>query len=202
MSLKRLLPIVILMAGLIVFFALGGRQYLSLDALNTHYQSLQNFTEQHYLMSVLIFMCAYIFVVAFSIPGATIMTLLGGFLFGVVFGGIWVVLSASIGATITFLAVRGAFANTLSQNASGSIAKMRDGFQKNAFNYLLFLRLLPIFPFFIINIAAGVLGVSLRHFFIGTLIGIIPGTFSYAWVGSGLGFALTHGHKLNLKIIF
>ena len=79
---------------------------------------------------------------------------------------------------------------------------MRDGFQQNEFNYLLFLRLLPIFPFFIINIAAGVLGVSLRHFFIGTLLGIIPGTFIYAWVGSGLGFALEQGHTLNLKVIF
>uniref|UniRef100_UPI0013C30E3D TVP38/TMEM64 family protein n=1 Tax=Cysteiniphilum halobium TaxID=2219059 RepID=UPI0013C30E3D len=76
------------------------------------------------------------------------------------------------------------------------------GFQKNEFIFMLFFRLLPIFPFFIINIAAVVLGVSLRHFFAGTFLGIIPGTFVYAWVGSGLGFALKQGQTLNLKIIF
>ncbi|WP_440616950.1 TVP38/TMEM64 family protein [Cysteiniphilum sp. 6C5] len=202
MSLKRLVPIIILIIGLIIFFALGGEHYLSLETLTMHYQTLQAFTQQHYLLSVFIFMLSYIIIVAFSIPGATIMTLLGGFLFGVFFGSIWTVLAATIGATITYLAVRMAFAQSLKNKASGSIAKMRDGFQQNEFNYLLFLRLLPIFPFFIINIAVGVLGVSLRHFFIGTLLGIIPGTFIYAWVGSGLGFALEQGHALNLKVIF
>ncbi|WP_440683195.1 TVP38/TMEM64 family protein [Cysteiniphilum halobium] len=202
MSLKRLLPIIILIIGLIIFFALGGEHYLSLKTLTTHYQNLQEFTQLHYVLSVLIFMLTYIIIVAFSIPGATIMTLLGGFLFGVFFGAIWTVLAATLGATVTYLAVRTAFAASLKNKASGSIAKMRDGFQKNEFNYLLFLRLLPIFPFFIINIAAGVLGVSLRHFFAGTFLGIIPGTFVYAWVGSGLGFALKQGQTLNLKIIF
>lgn len=202
MSLKRLFPIILLIIGLIVFFALDGERYLSLETLAIHYKNLQAFTQQHYFLSVLIFMLSYIIIVAFSIPGATIMTLLGGFLFGVFFGGIWTILAATIGATITYLAVRMAFAQSLKKKASGSIAKMRNGFQQNEFNYLLFLRLLPIFPFFIINIAAGVLGVSLRHFFIGTLLGIIPGTFIYAWVGSGLGFALEQGNTLNLKVIF
>ncbi|MBK2125265.1 TVP38/TMEM64 family protein [Fangia hongkongensis] len=170
--------------------------------LADNYQNLQGFTQQHYFISVVIFMLAYILIVAFSIPGATLMTLLGGFLFGVIFGGIWVVLSATIGATITYLAVKTAFAEALKEKAHGSIQKMRDGFRENEFNYLIFLRLLPIFPFFIINIAAGVLGVSLRAFFIGTLLGIIPGSFIYAWVGSGLGFALSQGESINMKIIF
>lgn len=202
MPVKRLFPIIILIIGFIIFFVLGGERYLSLETLTIHYQNLQAFTQQHYLLSVFIFMLSYIIIVAFSIPGATIMTLLGGFLFGVFFGSIWTVLAATMGATITYLAVRMAFAENLKHKASGSIAKMRDGFQQNEFNYLLFLRLLPIFPFFIINIAAGVLGVSLRHFFAGTLLGIIPGTFIYAWVGNGLGFALEQGHTLNLKVIF
>ena len=170
--------------------------------LADHYQSLERYTRMHYLFSVVFFIILYIVIVALSIPGASLMTLLGGFLFGVFFGGIWVVLSATVGATITFLAVKTAFAERLKQKAHKSIQKMQKGFQENEFNYLLFLRLLPIFPFFIINIAAGVLGVSLRTFVIATLFGIIPGTFIYAWVGSGLGFALSQGNAINSKILF
>lgn len=201
-QLKRWFPLLVLIVGLVLFFALGGTKYLSFPMLSHHYKSLSTYTVNHYFISALIFVSIYILIAAFSIPGATIMTLFGGFLFDAFFGTVWVIIGATIGATITFLAVKTAFGDVLKNKAGSTIHKMQAGFSENEFNYLLFLRLLPIFPFFIINIAAGVLGVRLRTFFIGTLIGIIPGSFTYAWVGSGLGYALSKGKKIDMGIIF
>jgi uncharacterized membrane protein YdjX (TVP38/TMEM64 family) len=130
------------------------------------------------------------------------MTLLGGFLFGVFPGAIWIVISATLGSCLVFLAVKSAFGKTLKSKASGSIDKLRKGFENNSFNYLLTLRLIPIFPFFAINIACGALGIRLSTFFWGTLLGIIPGTVIYAWVGTGLGYALKQGKSLDMGIIF
>ena len=101
-KIKKWLPILILITGFVVFFAAGGTKYLSFEMLSQNYKALNNFTSDHYFLSVLIYVSIYIIIVAFSIPGATIMTLLGGFLFGVVFGSVWVIISATIGATITF----------------------------------------------------------------------------------------------------
>ena len=199
---KKWFPIAVLIAGLILFFALGGTKYLSFQMLSHHYKALSAYTLNHHFLSAMIFVSVYILIAAFSIPGATVMTLLGGFLFGAVFGTFWVVIGASIGATLTFLAVKTAFGDILKNKAGSTIQKMQEGFTKNEFSYMLFLRFLPIFPFFIINIAAGVLGVRLRTFFFGTLLGIIPGSFTYAWGGSGLGYALSKGKEIDMGIIF
>ncbi|MDC0534881.1 VTT domain-containing protein [Francisellaceae bacterium] len=202
LSLKKILPITILIAGLILFFVFGGQHYLSLQALSENYKNLQEYTHAHYFLSVLAFMGCYIVIIALSIPGATLLTLLGGFLFGAIFGTLWVIFAATIGATITFLAVNTAFGELLRNKVDNKLSKMKKGFTENAFNYLITLRLLPIFPFFVINIAAGIIGMPLRTFFFGTLLGIIPGSFIYAWVGSGLGYTLEQGKSLNLGIIF
>jgi uncharacterized membrane protein YdjX (TVP38/TMEM64 family) len=201
-KLKKYLPIIMLIIGLILFFAFGGQKYLSLAMIKQHYESLIIWTNNHFWISSLIFISGYAIVVAFSIPGAAIMTLLGGFLFGVFPGVIWVVVGATIGACLVFLAVKTAFGETLKSKASGSIEKLRDGFEHNAFNYLLTLRLIPIFPFFLINIACGAIGIRLSTFFWATLLGIIPGSLIYTWVGTGLGFALQQGKELNMGVIF
>ena len=198
----KFLPIVILVLGIVVFFALGGHHYLSLEVIKNNYQSLVDFTNDNFITGCLIFSIVYILVVAFSIPGASVMTLVGGFLFGVYVGSVLVVLSATIGAVIVYLAVKSAIGDILKSKAKGNIEKMRNGFENDAFNYLLSIRLIPIFPFFIINIACGMLGVKLKDFFLATLIGIIPGSVIYVWVGTGLGFALKQGEDLNLGIIF
>lgn len=197
----KFLPIVILIIGVAIFFSLGGQKYLSLDALKDNYQDIIAFASHNFLISVLAFSLAYIVVVAFSIPGATIMTLLGGLLFGLLLGSIFVVISATIGASIVFFAVKTALGDTLKNKAKGSIEKMRLGFEKDAFNYLMVLRLIPIFPFFAINISAGVLGVKFRDFFWATLLGIIPGSVVYVWVGTGLGYVIQKGDQINLGII-
>ena len=198
----KLLPIIVLLLGIVVFFALGGHHYLSLEVIKNNYQNLVDFTKDNFVTSCLIFSVAYILIVAFSIPGASVMTLLGGFLFGVYVGSILVVFSATIGAVIVYLAVKSALGEVLKSKAKGNIEKMRNGFENDAFNYLLSIRLVPIFPFFIINIACGMLGVKFRDFFWATFLGIIPGSIIYVWVGTGLGFALKQGEDLNLGIIF
>ena len=198
----KLLPIIVLILGIVAFFALGGHHYLSLEVIKNNYQSLVDFTADNFVTSCLIFSIAYILVVAFSIPGASVMTLVGGFLFGVYVGSVLVVFSATTGAVIVYLAVKSALGEILKSKAKGNIEKMRNGFENDAFNYLLSIRLVPIFPFFIINIACGMLGVKFRDFFWATLIGIIPGSVIYVWVGTGLGFALKQGEDLNLGIIF
>jgi uncharacterized membrane protein YdjX (TVP38/TMEM64 family) len=120
---RQWLPVLILITGLILFFAFGGKKYLSFDMLSQNYKTLNTFTANHYFLSALIFISIYIIIAAFSIPGATIITLFGGFLFGPVFGTFWVVIGATIGATITFLAVKTAFGNILKNKKEVSNAK-------------------------------------------------------------------------------
>lgn len=197
----KFLPIAVLIIGIVVFFSLGGQKYLSLDALKENYQQILTFTNHHFIVGISIFAIAYIVVVAFSIPGATIMTLLGGLLFGLLLGTFVVVVSATIGACIVFFAVRTALGEALQSKAKGSIEKMRLGFENDAFNYLMVLRLIPIFPFFVINIAAGMLSVKFRDFFWATFLGIIPGSAVYVWMGTSLGYAIKKGDDINLRII-
>jgi len=199
---KKFLPILILIIGLTIFFSLGGQKYVSLASVKQHYQELQNLTLEHFWLSILVFVVSYIVVVALAIPGAaTVMTLLGSSLFGFVVGTFWIVIAATLGACVIFLSVKTAFGESLKNKAGGSIEKFRQGFENNAFGYLMTLRLIPLFPFFAINIACGALGISLKTFFWATLIGIIPGTAVYAWVGTGFGYALQQGKDLDMSIV-
>ena len=132
-------------------------------------------------------MVIYAAVVAFSLPGGAIMTITGGFLFGTGLGTAWVVLSATLGATILFVIARTSLGDPLRAKAGPWLKKMENGFQENGLSYLLVLRLKPLFPFFVVNLVPAFLGVHLRTYVIGTLVGIVPGSFVYATVGTGLG---------------
>lgn len=129
------------------------------------------------------------------------MTLLGGLLFGLLLGSFVVVVAATVWASVVFFAVKTALGDSLKTKAKGGIEKMRRGFERDVFNYLLLLRLIPIFPFFIINIAAGMFGVKFRDFFWATLLGIIPGSVVYVWVGTSFAYAIQQGDEINLGII-
>ncbi len=177
-------------------------EYLSFSALQAHHQQLQQWISQHYVLTVFLYMLIYIIAVAVSVPGATILTLVGGFLFGIIPGTIYVVISATIGACLIFLAVKTAFARWLEEKAKGWVSRMEKGFQENAFSYTLFLRFVPLFPFWVINIVPALLDVRLRTFFFATILGIIPGSFVYVLVGNGLGSILNTGEEPNLGIIF
>ncbi len=198
----RWLPIVILAAILILAYIFNWYHYLSFTALSQHHKELIQWTHQHYAAAIFIFMSIYIIAVATSFPGASILTITGGFLFGIVPGAIYVVIGATLGACVLFIAVKTALGEWLRQKAKGWIKRMEDGFNRDAFNYLLFIRLVPVFPFWAVNIVAALLNVKFRQFFFATLIGIIPGTVVYAAIGNGLGALFEKGQTPNFSIIF
>lgn len=180
------LPVLFLLGFMALGFSQGWHNALTLDALIAQREALQAYLDSHYLLALLVYALAYIAIVAISLPGAGVMTILGGFLFGWLVGGTTTVLAATIGATLVFLVARSSLGSFLRAKAGPMMSKIADGFQEDAFSYLLFLRLVPIFPFWLINLAPALLGVSVKNFFFGTLIGIIPGTFAFAFIGSGL----------------
>ena len=184
---KKFVPLGVLVAGIAAFFALGLDQFVSFETLREHRDVLATFVAYNPLLAPLAFMVMYAVVVAFSLPGGAIMTIAGGFLFGTVLGTVWVVLSATTGATILFVIAKTSLGDLLHAKAGPWLKKMENGFRENALSYLLVLRLIPLFPFFVVNLVPAFLGVSLRTYVLGTFVGIIPGSFVYATVGTGLG---------------
>lgn len=201
-TIRRWLPLILLIGLLVIFFSLRMDKYLTFPALRDHRASLIALTKTHYYIASLLFIACYTLAVAVSIPGAVFLTLAGGFLFGVVWGTLLVIFSATLGATLLFFAVRSALGKSLAKRASGWVKSMRKGFQHNAFFYLLTLRLIPIFPFWVVNIVPALLDVSAKIFIIATFIGIIPGTTIYAMVGNGLSQVFAANQTPNLGIIF
>jgi uncharacterized membrane protein YdjX (TVP38/TMEM64 family) len=198
----RMLPVFLLAAGFISWFALGLDQIFSFAALGENREDLQQLVENHTYLSGLSFLLVYAICVAFSLPAATLLTMAGGFLFGVISGTFLVVLGATLGATCVFLAAKTAFGDVLKKRAGPGLQKLEAGFQEDAFSYLLVLRLVPLFPFFVVNIAPAFFGIRLPVFVITTLFGIIPGAMVYASVGNGIGSIFDRGETPDLGIIF
>jgi|ERR1043166_4770525 uncharacterized membrane protein YdjX (TVP38/TMEM64 family) len=198
----RFVPLAILLAGLVAFFALGLQHDVTLASLKAHRDALENYVHAHPVRSAAIFAAAYIIIAACSIPVGTPMTLAGGFLFSVWEGSVLVLVSATIGATIIFLAAKTALASFFESRLGPTARKMEEGVRRNAFFYVLFTRLVPAFPFFAVNIAAGLLGVATRTYVAATFLGIIPGVIVYAGLGSGLGKLFDEGAAPDLKVIF
>ncbi len=198
----RWIPLIFLILMLLLFFAFRLERYLSFSTLKIHHNLLLIWIESHYIQAVIIYILVYILAVAASIPGAIFLTLAGGFLFGIGLGTLYVVISATLGATLLFLAIRLAFENYFVRKASVWVEKMQAGFNKNAFQYLLILRLIPLFPFWIINIVPALLRVKAGTFISATLLGILPGSFVYASLGNGLGHLFDSGKTPDLGIIF
>lgn len=201
-SWRRMLPLLVLGAGLAAFFALGLDDYLSFEALRENRAWLLGAVEKSAALAALAYMAVYILIVAFSLPGGAIMTITGGFLFGQWLGTAYVVVAATIGAGVVFLAARTALGDLLRARAGPFLKKMEAGFRENALSYLFVLRLVPVFPFFIVNLVPAFLGVSLRDFAIATFFGIIPATFVYARLGVGLGSIFDAGGEFSAKAVF
>ena len=195
---KRWLPLLAIGAALASFFAFGLHRYFSIEVLRQNRQALTDWVAADPVLAVGLFILAYAAAVAISFPGASILTIFGGFLFGITIGVPAIVVGATIGAFIIFLAAKTAFADSLSKRASGFLKRMEDGFRENELSYMFLLRLVPLFPFWGVNIGAGVAGVKARNFLIGTFFGIIPGTFVYAGVGAKAGQAFDAGEDLSL----
>jgi uncharacterized membrane protein YdjX (TVP38/TMEM64 family) len=201
-ALRRLAPLAILLAAIGAFFALGLHDYLSFVALRQHREQLLVLVGQHPFLAPLAFTAVYAAVVALSVPGGAILTIAGGFLLGIVSATLCVLVGATVGATIVFLIARTALGDALRAKAGPRIRRMEEGFRQDALSYLLVLRLIPIFPFWLVNIVPAFLGVPVRTYVLGTFVGIVPGTFVYASVGNGLGAVFDAGGTPDLGIVF
>lgn len=200
---KRLPLMMILAVAAIGAFTL--RDYLSFQALADNRETLIAFRDANYVLTVVAFICAYIVIVAFSLPGAAIATLTGGFLFATFPGFLFNVIGATIGATAIFLAARMGFGEKLGaklEASDGAIKKIKDGIDENQWSMLFLIRLVPAVPFFIANLVPSFLEVPLHRFVISTFVGIIPGSVVYTSVGAGLGEVFARGETPNLGIIF
>ena len=197
----RYLPLGLILIASLVAWHLGLHHALTLENLRLHQAQLETLVAKHLIVCVIAFSLTYILVVTLSLPVASFMTLLGGFLFGPFVGTGAVVFSATVGATFLFLSLRRVSQDLLRKRAGSWFQKMEAGFQDNALSYLLTLRLIPLFPFSAINVVAAVLQVPLRTFFFGTLIGIIPGSFVYVLIGQALHKTLKMpGNALHLVV--
>lgn len=186
--------IVVLMA---VGYAFGWYEYISMSALIMHREMLSDFVADYFWAALLAYCALYIVLVALSFPGASLLTIAGGFLFGWFIGGSLTAVAATIGASIIFLAMKTSLGTSLKERAGPFVARLADGFRANAFSYLLFLRLTPVFPFWLVNIAPAIFHVPLRTYAIATFIGIIPGTYAYSYIGVGLDSLIAAQEKAN-----
>lgn len=200
---KRWLPLALIVIVVGLFFGLGLNRYLSVDELAARRQQLLDLVHAHPILGLVGFVGLYVLVVAFSIPGAMIMTITGGFLFGPWLGAAAAVTGASSGATVMFLVARSALGDVLRRRtkAGGLIERIQLGVRANAFTYLLALRLIPVVPFWICNIAAGFVQIPITTYVLATVLGIIPSTVIYASIGSGLGHVFDSGRKPDLGLV-
>ena len=189
-TLKRFLPLLVIIAGLGAGYAAGLHEYLTLAALAEQRETLIGFVNENLILASAIYFLLYIAAVAFSFPAASILTIFGGFLFGWFLGGILTAVAATIGATILFKASQTAFGDFLRDRAGPFAAKLSEGFQKDAFSYLLILRLAPVFPFFVMNIVPALFKIPTKTYVAATILGILPGTFAYTYLGQGVDSVL------------
>ena len=195
---RRLIIVLVFVAGLVTFFALGLDRYLSIDTLRQHREALRTWVETSGVLAALIFMAVYIVTVALSLPGATVLSIAGGFLFGAVWGTVVVVISATLGGTVLFVIAKTTFGDALRDRAGAWLRTLEAGFREHALSYLIVLRLVPLFPFFVVNLVPAFLGVPLSTFVLGTFVGIIPGSFVYTSVGAGLGSLFDAGETFSV----
>ena len=200
----RRLPLLAIL-GAALLGALTLRDELDFDSLARHRETLLAFRDAHYLWAVLAFLAGYVTIVALSLPGGTVATLTGGFLFGLFPGAVYNVAAAGTGAVLVFLAARWGFGASLARKleaAGGKAARLRAGLQENEWSVLFLMRLVPLVPFFIANLIPAFVGTSLFRFAVSTYLGIIPGALVFTSVGSGLGEVFAKGAAPDLGVIF
>ena len=198
---KRWLPLVLIVAATAIAIANGWHRYLSLEVLIENRTELDRLVSENFLVTIAGFMALYIVSVALSLPGAAVLTIAGGLLFGVVLGSAITVIAATIGATALFLAAKTSLGHGLVERAGPWAEKLAGGFRADAFGYLLFLRLVPLFPFWLVNLAPALFGVSARTYVIATFFGIMPGSVAYTFIGAGLDSVIAAQRAANADCI-
>lgn len=195
--LLRWAPIAVVALALVLLYAFGVHQYLTLAALRRYQDVLLAFVAARPVAAALAYLGIYIAIVAVSFPGSGIMTIAGGVLFGTGLATALASLAAWVGATIIFLIARTSFGALLAERAGPRAQRLRRGFQEEGFSYLLFLRLVPIFPFWLVNLAAALFGMRLLPYLAATAVGVVPAAFVFAYFGAGLGSVL-HGEAARV----
>ena len=200
----RLLPILA-----IAIAALAGviwlRPYVGFDQLAAHREALEAFVADHYGLAVALFLAVYVALVGLSLPGATVATLAGGFLFGLFPGVFYNAGAATLGAVLIFLAARMGLGERLSARfdaSSGKIGRLMRGLDRDQWSVLFLMRLVPVVPFFVANVIPGLLAVPLHRYVVTTALGILPGAVVYTSVGAGLGEVFDDGRRPDLGVIF
>lgn len=203
-GLARYLPLLaIAIVAVIGYFTL--RNYLTFETLRENREVLIGWRDSHYALVALAFVAIYVVIVAFSLPGAAVASVTGGFLFGLVAGTGLNVVSATIGATAIFLAARwglGQALNARLEASEGTVAKLKDGLRNNEISVLLLIRLVPAVPFFVANLLPALVGVKFRNFVWTTAVGIIPGAIVFTWIGVGLGEVFDRGESPDLSLLW
>lgn len=184
---RRLWPLALVAAGMAAFYLTGLHEKVSLATIIREHEALAAAVDRNIVAVAAAYLGIYILAVALSFPGASLMTVAGGFLFGALAGTALTVVAATAGASLIFLAARTSVGAVIRARVGCSVGRLARGFEENAFSYLLFLRLVPLFPFWLVNVAPAVFAVPLRTYVAATALGIIPGTFAYALLGDGLG---------------
>jgi uncharacterized membrane protein YdjX (TVP38/TMEM64 family) len=186
LPLRRWAPLVLIVAASAAVVAMGWHRHLSFETLARHHEALREFIDRHEVAAGLVYVAGYIVAITLSIPVGVFLTMVGGILFGAVLGGAAALVGATTGAICVFLIARGALGEHLVRRAGPLAQKLARGFRADAFSYLLFLRLVPIFPFWLVNLVPALAGVPLATFATATALGIVPATFAFAIVGAGL----------------
>ncbi len=198
------LPLIaILVAAVVGYFTL--RDYLTFDTLRAHREVLLGWRDSHYLLLALGFLGVYVTIVAFSLPGAAVASVTGGFLFGIVAGTAFNVIAATIGAAAIFLAARWGLGQALTarlEASEGTVAKVKEGLRDNEVSVLLLIRLVPAVPFFVANLLPALVGVKFRNFVWTTAVGIIPGAIVFTSIGVGLGAVFDRGEDPDLSLLW
>ena len=198
---RRILPATVLLAGLALFLILGPDQALSFEMLARHHAELLAWVGGHRGLSIVLFVAAYALAVAFSLPVAILVTPLGGYLFGLWLGALLSVIGATAGSVAVFLAARSALGDVLQRRAAPWLHRFEDGFRRDGISYLLFLRLVPVFPFWLVNIVPALLGMRLVPYTVATLLGIVPAALVYAGTGAGFGAVFARGETPDLGLL-
>jgi uncharacterized membrane protein YdjX (TVP38/TMEM64 family) len=198
---RRLIAPVILIALIAAFWALGLGNQLSWASLARNQAALNDQVATHPVLAPCLFIAIYIASVTLSLPQAGLLTMIGGLLFGTLAGGVMAALGATVGAIFLFLIARSAFAGSMASRGGAALSKLREELGRNGFSYLLALRLIPVVPFWLLNLAAALCGMRLTQFFVATLIGILPATFITASIGAGIGGVLSRGETPSFGLL-
>ncbi len=201
-TLRRFLPLAILFVGLVCFLLSGLQRYVSFETIRRHHAELTAWVADNRPAAAVTFVIGYVAAVSFSLPAGALLTALGGFLFGVWLGPALSITAGAIGATTMFLAARLAFYDLFHARAGPALNRLEAGFRRDSFAYLIFLRLVPVFPFWLVNIVAALLGMPLGRFALATLLGSVPGAVIFANLGASFGMLIDQDERPDLGVIF